>query len=1064
MKSIITLILLALGLPLAGLAQNTLHGTVTDSATQQTLSGASVRLQGSAAGTQTAADGSFTLTVPRDSGSLIISYLGYRTQEFPFGGLTPRTYPLRPKAGTLQEVTVSTGYQELPRERATGSFVTVDNALLNRSVSPDILSRLADVTSGLIFNRNVPGRANDITIRGQSTLFSNAQPLIVLDNFPYDGDPGNINPNDVQSITVLKDAAAASIWGTRAGNGVIVITTKKGKYNQAPQASFNTNLTIGAKPNLFYPPVMSTPDFIAVEKQLFAKGFYANAENAPDHAPLTPVVELLIAQRDGTVSPAAANAQLNALSGLDVRKDFRQYFYRSSSNQQYALGLTGGSEYQQYAISAGYDRDLSSLSRNGLDKFNFKAANTLSLLNHRLELSAGIYLTQSTASQDNPGIAGITMSPTAGLYPYAQLAGAQGNPLPITKDYRSSFVQQAQQQGLLNWQYAPLEELRTADNSTKITDYRLNTSISYRILPQLKAEALYLYERGITDGRNDQGPGSYYTRNLINSYTQVNPDGSLSYPIPAGGILDLSNTQTYSNDFRAQLNYNTQSGKNQVDAIAGYEIRSLHTVGSTNRLYGYDDTHDVSSPVDYITPFNQYYYNGYTLAIPYTNTGSDLADHNLSYYANAAYAYDQRFTLSGSARFDQSNLFGVKTNQKGVPLWSLGTGWNLSNESFYHLSWLPYLKLRLTYGENGNVNKNVSAYTTAYYYNAAYSLINQPYAQLSNPPDPELSWERIKIINAGLDFRLAGDRVTGSLEYYRKQGLDLIGSAPVAPSTGNLTFTGNDASTKGQGLDLVLHSLNLKGRLGWQTDFLLSYTATQVTRYQTPASVAEYLQFGYGGGTYPLQGKPLYAIYSYKWAGLDPQNGNPRGYLNGAVSEDYNAIIQAATPQNIVYNGPAQPTVFGSFRNGLSWGALSVSANISYRLGYYFRKNSLRYATVLRGQGGSGNYALRWQNPGDEAHTQVPSMPAAINQNRDDLYTFSSILVGNAGNIRLQDLSVGYDLLRAKRKGLPFRHIRLYLYANNLALLWKANAFGIDPDYPAGPPPKTIAAGLKADL
>src|ERR1700743_1756637 len=207
MKIKIYLVMLVLWMPAVCFGQ--LSGTVIDSATLAPLVGATVKLKGGA-GTQTAGDGSFTLSVPGNAGTLVISYVGYGAREFGFSDLGVRAYRLSAMGGAFREVLVATGYQELPAERATGSFVTVDNALLNRSVSPDILSRLSDVTSGLIFNRNVPGRVNDITIRGQSTLFSNAQPLIVLDNFPYDGDLGNINPNDVQSVTVLKDAAAAS--------------------------------------------------------------------------------------------------------------------------------------------------------------------------------------------------------------------------------------------------------------------------------------------------------------------------------------------------------------------------------------------------------------------------------------------------------------------------------------------------------------------------------------------------------------------------------------------------------------------------------------------------------------------------------------------------------------------------------------------------------------------------------------------------------------------------------------------------------------------------------------
>ena len=1066
MKKLILLAIACIGFPIACLAQYSLRGTVVDSITQRPLEGATVKLKGAVNGARTTADGTFKLEVPALKGTILISYVGYRAIIRNYNDLNPQIFALTSLTTSLGEVVVSTGYQNIPEERATGSFVSVDNNLLNRRVSTDVLSRLEDVTSGLVFNRNVPGRTNDITIRGQSTLFSNAQPLIILDNFPYDGDLTNLNPNEIDNVTVLKDAAAASIWGSRAGNGVIVITTKKGAYNRPVHISFNSNVTIGNKPDLFYPSRMSTSDYIDVEEKLFNKGFFNAAVNSPFHTPLTPVVQLLYAEKAGTISADQANARINTLRSYDDRNDFNKYFYQKSIAQQYALNLDGGTANQKYVFGVGYDDDRANLVRNGFQRLNINASNSYSFFNHHLELTTGLYLTQSKITQNNTGISGVFMNSVSGLYPYAKLADNKGNPLSVVKDYSTSYLQSVQGQGLLDWQYSPLQELRLANNSSSILDYRLNSALTYHLTPHLSAQVLYLYERGTTDAENYQSQDTYYTRNLINSYTQVNPDGSLTYGVPPGGIVDRGLQTAYTNDFRAQVNFDQNIGsKGQLNAIGGYEIRSIHTAGNNYRLYGYDNQHDISSPVDYVTQYPIYFFPAETNTVPYNDSGSDLTDHNLSYYANAAYNYAGKYTISGSARFDQSNLFGVNANQKGVPLWSAGAAWNLSEEPWYKLTWLPYLKLRLTYGVSGNVNKSVSAYTTAYYYNAAYSPIGLPYAMIVNPPDPDLSWERIRTWNLGMDFRLIRGRLSGTIEVYQKDGVDLIGSTPIAPSSGVELVTGNNASTKAHGIDLILNSKNLNGPLTWQSNFLLSYNKTIVTKYEQEAPVSSYLQLGYGGDNIPLKGKPLYAIYSYQWAGLDPANGNPRGYLNGQVSENYAGIISAATPENIVYNGPAQPTVFGSFRNTWSWKRFSLSGNISYRLGYYIRKASVRYATVLRDQGGNGDYALRWQNPGDEAHTHVPSVPASINLNRDNLYTYSNILVGKGDNIRWQDLSLSYDLIRAQSSSkLPFSHASVYFYANNLALLWKANHFGIDPDYQNGPSPKTFALGFKADF
>jgi len=1042
-------------------------GRVTDSLNKP-LPGATVMNKNTQKAVLTNENGEFTLDA-NTGDRIAISFIGYNVYMFSVTeGMAAQNVVLHEGVSRLNEVVVSTGYQEIPAERATGSFVQVDNALLNRRVSTGILSRLEDVTSGLVFNRNVTGRTNDISIRGQSTIMGNTQPLIVVNNFPYDGDINDINPNDVLSISVLKDAAAASIWGSRAGNGVIVITTKKGNYNQPLKVSFNSNVTVGAKPDLFYQPRMSSADYIGVEQLLFKQGYYENAESSYNHVELTPVVQLLIAERDGKLSADETNRQIDALKNIDVRNDFNKYFYRKSVSQQYALSLQGGTGSQKYFLSAGYDKNLDNLVRNGNYRVTVNGNNTYTFLKDRLELGTALYYTSGKTNSNNLGTDNIYASTSSGyLYPYASLADASGNPLPIQHDYNADFIKSAQQQGLLNWQYAPLQELRLADNTSSVTDYRLNANLKYRVLNSLNAEVLYQYGRFSSTSRNLHTPDSYFSRNLVNDYTQVGEDGTLTYPVPNGGILDMQDMTATSQDVRGQLNYSQNwGGKHALSAIAGYELRDLHTTGSTHRLYGYDSDHATSTAVDYLTQYVLYADPYSYISIPNNDLQADLRDRNLSYYANASYAYDDKYTLSASGRLDRSNIFGVNTNRQGVPLWSAGLGWNASRESFYKLSWLPYLKLRATFGYNGNVYKNISAYTTAMYFAAGtdYSATGLPFAQIINPPNPELRWERVRMVNFGVDFGLKNNVLSGTLEYYDKKGIDLIGATPFAPSTGITDFTGNYAGSSGRGVDVTLKSNNLTGQLKWATNFLLSYTTSKVTGYKSKSDAGSILTFGYGFQPYPVDGKPLNAIYSYPWAGLDPQTGDPQGYLNGQVSKDYGKIISSATAGNLIYNGPSTPTVFGALRNTFSWKQLSLSANISYRLGYYFRKRSVNYASVLSGYGGHGDYSLRWQQPGDEQHTSVPSVPAAINGNRDNFYLYGEELVRKGDHIRLQDISLSYDLGREQLKRLPFSHAQLYVYANNIGLLWKVNKDGIDPDYQLGPPPRTVALGLKFDF
>ena len=1065
MKNYMLLLLLCLLLgSLPGHAQDksaTLRGKITDEQGNP-LPGANLFLLQSRSGAVTDTEGLFSLEVPAEAyqmgDTLRISYLGYVTESMPLPEGNYLEVALMPDIATLMEVeVVSTGYQQLPRERATGSFVQVDEELINRSVGPDILSRLEGVASGVLFSPY--GSGSDITIRGRSTLFANEEPLIVVDNFPYEGNISNINPNDVESITVLKDAAAASIWGARAGNGVIVITTKGGRFTQAPRLCFNSNLTIGQQPDAFYVPRMSTADFIATERALFEAGYYNFAESAYDKLPLTPLVELLIDQREGRISAEALQGEIERLQQEDVRRDFADYLYRPIVRQQYAASLSGGDERQRYYLSAGWDKNLERLVGEQNSRVTLNAKNNWTFFSNKLRLGADIYYAQRGEEKNGLDPLFLRQSTHDGLPPYSRLADDAGQPLVLIKDYRLGFVEQAEAAGLLNWRYSPLQERELLDKTAAGTDFRTRLEAGYQLLPSLEASVFYQYWSGQQIDRDHYPEESYFARDLVNRFTQVGADGTLSRPIPVGGVLDERMLLSASHNLRAQLQYSeTFWERHELNALAGWEARGVETRSSSFRYYGYQESKALQAAVDAATLFPQYHYPGRRLAIPNGQDLNILHDRFLSYYANASYAYDRRYLLTLSARKDQSNLFGVEANQRGVPLWSAGMGWNLHGEGFYRWKALPYLKLRATYGYNGNIDKSVSAFTTARLLGNSWDT-RLPYAGITNPPNPALQWERVEILNLGLDFASHNNRLSGSLEYYRKNGKDLIGYAPVSPVTGLSEFRGNVAATEGQGLDLQLSSLNVEGPFRWQTDWLYSYAATTVTDYR--AEVPAYLLLQ--NGVFPREGFPPRALYSYRWGGLNPDTGNPQGFLDGEISEDYGAIIGNMEPDSLIYHGSLQPTHFGALRNTFSWKGFSLSCNITYRLGYYFRRESIRYGTN-RGLGGHGDYAYRWQQPGDEAFTQVPSIPVQGSSYRDDFYTYSEVLVEKGDHVRLQDVRLSYTLGRELWPGLPFRELQVYGYASNLGILWIATSAVPDPDYRNMPAPRSWSMGVRANF
>jgi TonB-linked SusC/RagA family outer membrane protein len=1021
-------------------------GRVRSAADGSPVAGASVVLLNTTYGVLSDAAGRFVLKAPAGEYRLRVSFVGMRLFEravkLPL--LDTIIVELAAAENALSEVTVSTGYQVLPRERATGSFVQVGRKLLERGVSTDVLDRLRDVVPGLSFNNT----GTRISVRGQSTLFSNAEPLIVVDNFPYNQPIENLNPNDVESITVLKDAAAASIWGSKAGNGVIVITTKRGRSGTPPVVSFSSNVTVGERPDLFAVPRMSSSDYISLEKRLFSEGYYEGAASSDTHLPLSPVVELLVAGGE-------ADSRIAALGALDVRNDLLKYVYRPSVKQQYALSLSGGSDLQRYFVSVGTDKNIESSAGNAYDRLTLNANNTWSLVGKKLEVSLGMNYTRSNTQRN--GIGSLTWNRGQAIYPYARLADEAGNPLALTRDYREAFVAGAPASGLLDWSWVPLAEEGLSDNRSVVSDVRLNTGLQYKLPLGFSARLLYQYDRATTSGRDLNGAEAYYTRNLVNRYTQDDGSGGLSRPLPPGGILDLSEGLSLNHDVRGQLNYDRVfGGKHALTAIAGYELQTLNVTGDSYRLYGYDAEHATARDVDMVTLFPFYDNPGQEGTILSNTASSGATDHYRSFYANAAYTYDGRLTFSASARKDQSNLFGVRSNQKGVPLYSLGAAWNISREGFYHLGWLPELKLRASYGYNGNINKSLSAYTTASYFDGSDAQTRLPYARIINPPNPELRWERVRHINLGLDFGALSGRLSGSVEFFFKKGEDLIGSAALAPSSGMLSFTGNTADTRGHGVDIALESRNLRGKFSWTTNLIYSRVSDLVSAYSKASPASQYLENG-ALGQYALLGRPLYALYSYRSAGLDPQTGAPRGYLDGQVSSDYAAILAAATPDNLVFNGSARPLSFGALRNTFTYGPLELSLNISFKLGYYYRRNSVIYGNNHGLAQQSGDYALRWQQPGDEAHTVVQSMPAATDLQRDLFYRYASDLVEKGDHVRLQDARLAWTFPKAK--------LQLYVYAANLGILWRANPSHTDPDVPGSyPAPRTVAGGLRLNF
>jgi TonB-dependent starch-binding outer membrane protein SusC len=1011
--------------------------------------------------TQTNNSGQFTLTGLHLDDTLLISAVGYEpAREVYDVTLTTRlqlTITLHRRNGLMDPLVVNTGYQQLPRERATGSFSQVNNRLFNQQVSTDVLSRLEAVATGLAADR-ITTSTGRLMIRGLSTIRGPKAPLVVLDNFPYEGDVANLNPADVESITILKDAAAASIWGARAGNGVIVITTKKGRFNQPLSVGLTAGVMLTARPDLSGVKQLATADYIGVEEFLFSKGFYNSRINSTARPALSPVVEALIKKAAGALTPAAYDSYTAGLRSLNLRSQFEKYMYGQGLTQQYGLTLRGGTPALAWTFSGGYNGGRDVLSAPA-ERLNGRWETVFTPLKN-LRLSTAILYTGSSAANGKPGF-GSVPGTSAFLYPYALFADESGNPLPVARGYRQAWIDTAGGGRLLDWHYYPLTDYQHNTSRTTGRDLLFTAGLQYSLPLGLRLALDYQYESQLVRVRNEMDEQSFATRDLINTYTLLNrATGTVTYRIPRGNILDLSTTELISGAARASLAFNHTWGSHTLAVLAGAESRQAVTESNSYRTYGFNPDILTFTNVDYTTLYPTYI-NGANRFIPAAGSFGRVTNRFVSLFTNAAYTFRSRYTLSASARRDASNLFGVATNNRWNPFWSVGAAWELSGEPFYRLAFLPYLRLRATYGFSGNTDPSMAAVTTISYLSAS-PYTGAPYARFQNYANPELGWERVATTNLGVDFRTKNNTVSGSIEYYHKRGTDLFGAAPVDYTTGvGASITKNVAAMAGNGVDLELATTNTRGAIQWSSALSASWYTDRVTGYYLASPTAR--NFVSAGAVISgLEGKPVYSVFSYQWAGLDPATGDPQGLFNKAVSKNYAAIMGAGV-EDLRYNGPALPAFFGSLGNTVSYKQFSLTLRVMYKLGYVFRRSSISYTALFSNGQGHPDYALRWQAPGDELATSVPSLVYPAVSNRDAFYAGSEVLVEKGDHVRLQYINLTYDWHLPLPAGRQ-RTVQVYANLANPGLIWKRNNQDIDPEYPNLPPPRVTSVGLRANF
>lgn len=1022
------------------------------------LPGATVKVKGGPRAVITNANGHFELKGLAEETVLVISFMGYKTQEQKVNAESFLSIRMENNPAELDAVhIVSTGYQKLPKERATGSFALVENAELNKQIGvSDITEKFKTLVPGVLMN------GGTAIIRGKTTMNANQTPIIVIDGFPTELSLSAINPNDVESITVLRDAAAASIWGVRASNGVIVITTKQGKRNTdgKPAITFTSSLKIQEVPDVSDLQLASSSQYIDVEREALTKGWYS-LENPNGNGGYSPVYDIFRKKSKGLISDDEANRQYEVLRNNNSygQKDL---FFKNGLLQQYNLSVAGAKETNRYYVSLNYQDNKSYALGNKDKRITLFVKNSYQIL-PKLTFDVDLNLSYIKGTSN-----GISTYDFVRQRPYELFVDAENNYVPVYDSFRSQERnKELQDKGYYDWNSNLKRDFDNTDRPYHSFSPRINLGVAYKLIDGLTFDSKFQHERMEYNSSSFQNEQMYAVRSLINQYTIQGPGNTLINQIPKGPIYDTYLQSTQSTSWRNQLRFDQEfdGGKHRVNAIAGTEINRVLSNIKQDRYHNYDKAKLTSSPINEKQLFDGVpSWNGGTANyLPVPKFFTDVQNRYFSMYFNGAYTYDNKYTLSSSARIDKSNLLGATTNDKMTPLYSVGAAWNASKEDFFKVDFIDELKFRLTTGVNGNVDKSTSKVLIAIPQKNGAST-GEDYLKIQFPENKNLRWESTRVNNIGMDLVLLKNRITMNLDFYRKRSYDLLGSVDADPSVGFVRVYKNTSSMLNSGFDLHLAADVLRGDFKWNSSLNLSYNKNKVTKVFNPNPVLT--GFLNGGRGNEIEGQPIDYFYNLRWAGLSDK-GEPQVYNNKGEVVTWQNNAQP-TLDWLAYAGTTLPKYYGAFINTFAYKGVTLSPIFTYRLGHMMRLPTTYVrstSTIL------ADIDKRWRKPGDEAFTNVPKLYDTSFEPllRNQYYLYNTSRVASASYIRLSNVSLTYDLPKTFVKRV-FKNVQLQTQVTDV-WMWTKNKNNVDPEVTNllqgtlnFSPPVTYTFGIKADF
>ncbi|WP_316818782.1 SusC/RagA family TonB-linked outer membrane protein [Pedobacter nyackensis] len=1044
-----------------------IRGKVLDE-NDRPLPGATVKVKGGTKIALTNANGEFVLQGVPENAVLVVSYLGYEGKEVAAtgGSLSVRLIPA--SQSLVQVSIISTGYQTLKKSQLTGAYASVDRDTYQQSVpvAGNIVDNLEGRLSGLMLNINQsrnswsdPGNTSPFVIRGVSTFQAIKKPLIVLNGYPTEVDIESINPYDIESVTILKDAASAAIYGVRASNGVVVINTRKGTLGK-PKVHFTTAFTFRPKPNFNKLNLAKGRDYVAfeqaqginnIENQFYSKD-YIDMVNGT----YTPVFSITDDLYSGKISQEEADRLFNEVAAYDNTEDYKKLFIQNQLYQTYDFNVSGGGVASTYFFGINHQNNQGSDKFSGYNKTNINYRGTFEF-SKRVNLDVQTIYSNSKSKR-------VPIPDFKSFKPYQHFLDGAGKSIssyfaPYNESYfgigeSTGTISAARNEenmtlGLYDEMYYPYQEMFESSSKTDNSNYRAQANLKVKLIEGVNLEMGGAFEKQVTKFVDLASENAYQTRIMLNYFASADPStGRPVFGIPQGGVKRATDSDVSAYTLRAQLTYNKLlSEKHDLSFLAGVEQRKNLSSSRLNTVFGYNGNTLTIKPTDLSLLGNYNYYPEYNdiivsglSGIVFDQTTFEQFfnerygdDRFLSYYANGAYTYNDKYSLTGSLRIDQSNLFGTDSKFRYTPLWSAGFAWNMRNEEFLkNVNWIDELKIRVAAGYNGNIKKGSGPFNILQ--SSINSYVPNPVVgyTISAPRNNQLRWEKTLNFNTGVDFGLFAGKLSGTVDYYIKRGEDIFSAIESDPTLGVSNLLTNNASVENRGIDLSLSSLNIRTRkFFWKTQVTGSFNSSKVLKVKN--TYRGFYNFTRAGGAENIEGHPMNSVLTLDYAGLN-ELGQPM-----VRDGNGNLVVLGYTPQvdipfsALKFAGTNDPKYALGFNNQFGFGNFSLSALMMYYGGHV----ALIAPPSVYGERPLNGIQNLWKKAGDENTTNIPGFGGAYGtpeyiQTRAG-YQYAQQFVRKMDYIALRNVTLTYNVNNKIAQKLGLSNTKFILQVQNPA-------------------------------